>query len=877
MPSAQPFDRQQYREEIRRRLEVLGRKAILAFAARCAWRAAPWLITGWRDERKRRSWMIEHLENVQAALAVALIRSRGEGYDNSTDTFAFADADSAAFAAAAADAAFAASAAADAADAAAAAFAASAAVVAIDDADADTVADTAADAATFASADDNDNKYVLLRAIDADLAALSEEWNTERWMQQPLWTKHPPALEHLWAEWQDVISAVPTAGPFLEHMQRIHHGAQDWGRLRQMVDIWWSQSPANPGINKKMLVDSKKQMTAKVTRSKTRKKELEPPADKPTEPKTRRIIQHRLVSTTNVAADAEAETLTPTAQRCMLALREFLVSEETRPPLTVAVEAPWGGGKSSLMRHLQDALTNSEDKPISERPFNEEPIPTVWFNPWKHEAGKTLWAAFAVAFERQLAENHGFWRRHWTRVCLSVQRLEPMEKLQLALRFTFWIGAIVVLACIAWSQTHAEVVVDWKDRLMGHAPWLGMIVAMWAFLKDAVAQLGSPLKLDVSRLLTHNDHADKVDDLHRFHEDFRRLMRAYIPKRKNDQPGKVVVFIDDLDRCEAPKAAELLQSLHQMLNVQERGRSSNDKDAPGIICVLGMDREKVAAAVAAKHEKLLPLLMKTDAQGKVSQENAMVFGHEFLEKFIQLTLHLPPMQGRDLDDFLVSITGAKRTAAEASPSVPTLASQANAVGSGEHERTSRPPNEVFADLAAETVREQMEHKRAEERIERVSEDLDDGRIALQCARYVAPALENNPRKLKQFVNLFRLRLYLTAAMNFLDLPDRDAEKLDIDPLRRMAPGKLSVHHLAKLVALELAAPSEMAAIREKRTDRMFQALEAAFPADEKPLLNALVVSRDPFDPEGYDLSKAALDAYFHFFRAEVVKEQVVAE
>jgi len=76
---------------------------------------------------------------------------------------------------------------------------------------------------------------------------------------------------------------------------------------------------------------------------------------------------------------------------------------------------------------------------------------------------------------------------------------------------------------------------------------------------------------------------------------------------------------------------------------------------PGIICVLGMDREKVAAAVAAKREKLLPVLLGLDADGKVDEDKAMGFGHEFLEKFIQVTFTLLEMVEDDREHFLRGI------------------------------------------------------------------------------------------------------------------------------------------------------------------------------------------------------------------------------
>lgn len=839
------FDSEQ--EEVRHKLEGLDHRAIVVFAARCAWRAAPWLVDSWRSKQGRQKWMSANLPSVQTALVFAMLHARGEHFAALFSDVVLYESHKSMVA-----------------DSASAAVSVALAVTKLE---AEKLAVSAANAALYAVS--SRAKPLFRESIEVDISGLVEPGNIERVLQMPLWRVTPSELADLWVEWQEIISTVPAAGEFFDLMQRMHSGEPDWEHLRQVFELWWSQHPKN--------FESKTEKSAP-TEDKAKRtqpaKQL-PPDEKPSDPRTRRIIQSRLISTTSVAADGEAEKLTPTARNCMLALREFLVSDETLPPLTVAVEAPWGGGKSSLMRHLQDALTNDSDATTKQRPYKEEPIPTVWFNPWKHEAGKTLWAAFAVAFERQLAG-----RLIWPwRVCvrrgLAFRRLTFGDWFMLAARLLVWLGVGWVLY---WLWQHPDLVKQSGEKdapkadvvmlLLQGAPWIGFPLLLWQLISTWNKEFGSPLKLDVSRLLTHNDHADQVDDLHRFHEDFRRLMRAYIPKRKNGKPGKAVVFIDDLDRCEAPKAAELLQSLHQMLNVQERSRTDGDKNAPGVICVLGMDREKVAAAVAAKHEKLLPLLKEPDPKsGKVSRADAMVFGHEFLEKFIQLTLHLPAMQGNDLNEYLQSITGAKQitqTNKAESKTEPLPPAAASPAVSG----TEKVMAPVTSDAKIQEVRERQERKETVERIERVSEDLGDGSLALQCAKYVAAALENNPRKLKQFVNLFRLRLYLAAAMNFLDLPEHDADKQDVEPMSPVAPGKLSVYHMAKLVALDLALPAEMSAIRDAPSQKIYPALERACPADTRPALHDLIVSRDVFQPDAYDLGKAGLEAYFHYFRVE---------
>jgi hypothetical protein len=45
------------------------------------------------------------------------------------------------------------------------------------------------------------------------------------------------------------------------------------------------------------------------------------------------------------------------------AIAEFIQHEDTRPPLTIGIKAPWGAGKTSLMRMVQDRLDPPLDPP----------------------------------------------------------------------------------------------------------------------------------------------------------------------------------------------------------------------------------------------------------------------------------------------------------------------------------------------------------------------------------------------------------------------------------------------------------------------------------------------------------------------------------
>jgi len=51
-----------------------------------------------------------------------------------------------------------------------------------------------------------------------------------------------------------------------------------------------------------------------------------------------------------------------------------------------------------------------------------------------------------------------------------------------------------------------------------------------------------------------------------------------------------IVFIDDLDRCEVPKAADLMQAINLMIG-----------DGSPLFFIIGLDRGKVAASIAFKY------------------------------------------------------------------------------------------------------------------------------------------------------------------------------------------------------------------------------------------------------------------------------------
>ena len=54
------------------------------------------------------------------------------------------------------------------------------------------------------------------------------------------------------------------------------------------------------------------------------------------------------------------------------AIAEFLINEQTKPPLTMSIEGEWGSGKSSFMKQLQKEIELSQQKALGKKIDNFE-------------------------------------------------------------------------------------------------------------------------------------------------------------------------------------------------------------------------------------------------------------------------------------------------------------------------------------------------------------------------------------------------------------------------------------------------------------------------------------------------------------------------
>ncbi|WP_438034899.1 KAP family P-loop NTPase fold protein [Sorangium sp. So ce204] len=237
-------------------------------------------------------------------------------------------------------------------------------------------------------------------------------------------------------------------------------------------------------------------------------------------------------------------------------------------PACIALYGSWGAGKTTLLR-LAENHWHDDKEPIRNR--------AIWFDPWEHE-----------------------------------QRGDVISPL---------LNAIVTHVA-RWNNAEDNA------GLVDLAARIGKTLLSLAARLGA-QELGKRLKIED---LTPDDVTKFFKGWKEFHNDvdrvkerFRTLVQDHA--LKGAEPGaRLVVFLDDLDRCLPESVVNLLEATKLLL--------CGTRGTP-VTFVFGLDRTVVGEAIAKRYPG-----------------SSLYTGESYLEKIFDLSLEVPPVQKGLLDAFL---------------------------------------------------------------------------------------------------------------------------------------------------------------------------------------------------------------------------------
>ncbi|MEA3309847.1 MAG: SUMF1/EgtB/PvdO family nonheme iron enzyme [Chloroflexota bacterium] len=279
-------------------------------------------------------------------------------------------------------------------------------------------------------------------------------------------------------------------------------------------------------------------------------------------------------------------------------LAEIIAAPQTDTPLTIGVFGGWGRGKTSLMQMVQDRLAKTAE--------SDFPIRTIWFNAWLYSRERALWRALIARVVQSVR-----------RFALADAQQATLDQLEERLYQPASAGDERLLLLPPGSVPGLETMgaftpasLDLLRRQAQRAGEQAQVDKLDELLYDA----------KVSRAVTWREQLVALDD---FRREFEQLSKRCIAPH-----GRLVVFIDDLDRCLPDKAVEVLEAVKLFL------------DVPGFVFVLGVDRSVIAEGIRVRYQDYATELD----------------GARYLEKIIQIPFKLPPIDAGTVAGYVHEIT-----------------------------------------------------------------------------------------------------------------------------------------------------------------------------------------------------------------------------
>lgn len=425
------------------------------------------------------------------------------------------------------------------------------------------------------------------------------------------------------------------------------------------------------------------------------------------------------------------------------------VSHEARQPrgdLTV----------EQALREAEGRIQEDTERDLPHVPEEERrELLTVWFNAWKYENTREVWAGLVDAIMQQVAarlpvvERERFWLR------LNLKRIDAdriRHRIYERVVRYWWRGirvwgaalAVFLLGSLSIAFT-GSLAGESLARMagLGGAGVTTVVAAIgaawkWRGARQTVAQ--EPAAVSLGDYLDIPDYGTELGYIHQVEADLRRVLDC-VPERYRP----IVVFIDDLDRCSPEKVAQVVEAVNLFLG----------GEFPNCMFVMGMDSEMVAAALQAAHQDMIACL-PADA--------GIPVGWRFMDKFVQLPFLIPPLAEGGLTRYTTALFStavdpvadpeAERLAREAADRITTRAAvPAEAERLREQHNLTEGQSEYLQDqLEAQVVR-----RRLDEGIDTFSDKNPEIRRVITAA---TDYFRGNPRELKRFINAFRLHYFL---------------------------------------------------------------------------------------------------------------------
>lgn len=361
-------------------------------------------------------------------------------------------------------------------------------------------------------------------------------------------------------------------------------------------------------------------------------------------------------------------------------LLKELINNDKLLPATIGVYGDWGSGKSSLIKMAIESFEQDKE--------SEENIVTINFNSWIFEGYEDAKSVLLETILDTIQENSTL-KDKGERILKGLYK--SIDKIKLAKKgLTYGIDAV--------TTGGVGILVDQVVKGLRN-------VSSEEVAEDQITKTIQSIKDELNLSEIRND-------IKNFQDNFSELL-------KESQIDKLVVFIDELDRCSPDTIIDTLEAMRLFVF------------AGDTVFIIGADERHISYSVERKY---------SDIEG-----NQISIGKEYLEKLVQYPVRIPKMNSVDTEFYIFCLLLDDEFEQELADSV--------------QYKINEIKHEDFLNFNLSQAIKVFSSESYFGKINKVF------LISQQLANVLSTGLNGNPRQCKRFLNSMKMREVMASVYN----------------------------------------------------------------------------------------------------------------
>ncbi len=240
----------------------------------------------------------------------------------------------------------------------------------------------------------------------------------------------------------------------------------------------------------------------------------------------------------------------------------------------IGIFGSWGRGKTFLYGQMRDYIKGNKELHFDYEHFT--------FNAWKYQETETVWAHLYDSLLEGYMGNANRFGRFWKTIRLNIARKG------------WWplfgsVGSLLVTICLTYfvSTSLKLEIAQWLVGIFGSV--IGVVQAIYIYWR-----FYQPLKSTLLLYISQHNYQEVLGLQSRIQQELTVLVKLWLKNHEaNKERKRLLLFVDDLDRCQEEKIISVLDALRVMLD--------NPELVERIIVLVAVDEQLLNRAIHFKY------------------------------------------------------------------------------------------------------------------------------------------------------------------------------------------------------------------------------------------------------------------------------------